>query len=107
MNHERILFVAVLVDISHIERVRRREVQLYGDKRVFFAVNVFNLNVEFRSVERRFVVRFDVIEPDIVENFFHKRFRFVPRLVVVDIFDFILAAFAETESNVFSHSEAL
>ena len=106
MYNERILLFAVLVHVGHIERVRRRKIQLYGDKGVFLAVNVLYLNVEFRSVKRRFVVGFDVVYADIVQNFLHKRFGLVPRLVVVDIFCLVaLSPFTETESNVVLHAE--
>ncbi len=99
---------AVHIHILHIKTFARRKIDLNGDERVFLAVHVGCLQIEFGAVKSRFVVRFHVIQPQIVQNLFHHRFGVVPCLVVIDVFvRFGLAAFGKTERNVFAHTQAI
>ena len=97
---------AVEADIPRLEDLLYQVHGLHAEGRPdLFTVNILYLNVKFRSVERRFVVCFYVIYAYRVKNLFHKRFGFVPRFIVIDIFALIsLTPLTKTESNVFSHS---
>ena len=53
VNDVRTRFLAVFVDIVHIETLRQEHIDLNGYERVFLSVHVFDLNVEFRTIERR------------------------------------------------------
>ena len=61
MNYYRACLFAVFVDVYHIEARSEREVDLNGEQRIFLAVHVFALYVEFRPVERRFAPRFRML----------------------------------------------
>ena len=106
MDYIGVTLYAVYVHILHIEAFTRGKVDLNGYQRILFAVNVFCLNIELRSVESGLVVGFDIVELQVVEYNFHHCFRVVPRRVVIDIFLRLrLPAFGETEGYVVPHTK--
>ena len=86
MNYIRSYLFSLFVDITHVKALRKEHIDLYGNQGIFLSVDVFNLNVEFRSVESRLAYSFGIIKPDMVQNPLHLAFRISPCFGVVNVF---------------------
>ena len=59
MNNIRANFLAVLVNVVHIEVLSDRTVKLNRNHRIFLAVDILRLDIDLRTVERSLAVRLD------------------------------------------------
>ena len=85
MNNIRSSLFAVIVDIGHIEVFSKEHINLYGDNRIFFAVYVLYLYIEFRTVECCLTLSFGIFYTDMVEYLSHSIFSGIPYLRLVDV----------------------
>ena len=86
MYDKRSFFVAVRVNIAHIETLGKLEIDLNGEQSVLLAVNIHALHVELGTVKSRFTDCFVIIYSRVVEYFFHQPFGIFPRFGIVNIF---------------------
>ena len=86
MYDKRSFFVAVRVNIAHIETLGKLEIDLNGEQSVLLAVNIHALHVELGTVKSRFSDCFVIIYSRVVEYFFHQPFGIFPRFWIVYIF---------------------
>ena len=81
-----VLFCAVLVRILHAEFFREHLIDLDGDERILFSVDILDLDIKLRPVESCFAHAHGIIQPQMVEDFLHHALRLGPLLGCADIF---------------------
>ena len=86
VNDVRTRFLPIFVDIVHIETLRQEHIDLNGYERVFLSVHVFDLNIEFRTIERSLVDSLGIRHLQIVKDTLHFAFGVRPLFGIVDIF---------------------
>ena len=65
------LFLTVGIHIFHAELLGQKHIDLDGDEGVLLAVDVFDLDIEFRAVESRLINANAVGQADVVKDFLH------------------------------------
>ena len=108
MNDARGLLLAVLIGVDHAELLGKHLVNLNGDKRIFLAVHVLNLDIELRAVERSFADADLVRNLEVVEDALHEALCLVPLLFRTDILCTVIRVpLREAVGNVLIQTECL
>ena len=80
MNDVRQLFLAVGINVVHAEFLCQQHVDLDGNQRIFLAVDIPVLDIQFRPVECRLVDTDFVVYAQVVQNIAHHPLGFLPLL---------------------------
>ena len=95
-------FFVVFVDVVHTEFFSKKHIDLNGYDGIFFAEYVFNLDVQFRTIESSFVNANFVVDAEVIKQFFHYALSVFPLFCSTFVFSGVSRIpLGETEGAVF------
>ena len=99
-------FFVVFVDVVHTEFFSKKHIDLDGYDGIFFAEYVFNLDVQFRTIESSFVNANFVVDAEVIKQFFHYALSVFPLFCGAFVFSSVSRIpLGETEGAVFFQAQ--